>query len=262
MAPLLSRIADAIDAIRVESTKKATLISFVPEFMKYKDDFHKPTQNLILTEFTSPERESLNQLYVGSEGNYELEMYMAAMRANYAEFMDPSSRLMEEINLPPEMAYTMQYMSLVAASGMGKNAQCETRAQALFPMEDLICNMKQADFCYPLKSALLTFLEHIYLDTEKEIGEDFLNQVWSLISVLEKDLQKFVKVMQRQKRGVNTGKKAIMAETEEKKEEDDNQFFDVEVDINNNFAFVTNFGKFTVTELLQTYVFESIFPTL
>ena len=43
MAPLISRIADAIDAIEVESTKKATLISFVPEFMKYKDDFHKPT---------------------------------------------------------------------------------------------------------------------------------------------------------------------------------------------------------------------------
>ena len=43
MAPLISWIADAIDEIRVESTKKATLISFVPEFMKYKDDFHKPT---------------------------------------------------------------------------------------------------------------------------------------------------------------------------------------------------------------------------
>ena len=60
MGPLISRIAETIDAIAVESTKKATLISFVPEFMKYKDDFHKPTQNLILTEFTSPERQTLN----------------------------------------------------------------------------------------------------------------------------------------------------------------------------------------------------------
>ena len=65
MAPLISRIADAINAIEIESTKKATLLSFVPEFMKYKDDFHKPTQNLILTEFTSPERGNLNWLYVG-----------------------------------------------------------------------------------------------------------------------------------------------------------------------------------------------------
>jgi hypothetical protein len=43
---------------------------------------------------------------------------------------------------------------------------------------------------------------------------------------------------------------------------DDSEEQDVEVDINNNFAFVTNFGKFSVTDLLTTYVFESIFPTL
>ena len=76
MAPLISRIADAINDIEIESTKKATLISFVPEFMKYKDDFHKPTQNLILTEFTSPQRAKLNQLYVGTDGNYDLLFYM------------------------------------------------------------------------------------------------------------------------------------------------------------------------------------------
>ena len=60
MGPLISRIAEAIDKIPVESTKKATLISFVPHYMKYKDDYIKPIQNLILTEFTSPERKSLN----------------------------------------------------------------------------------------------------------------------------------------------------------------------------------------------------------
>lgn len=170
--------------------------------------------------------------------------------------MDPESHQLEEINLPPEMAYTMQYLNLIAAAGMGKNAQCETRAQAIFPMEDLIYNMETAEFCFPLKSSLLLFLEHIYLDTEKEIGEDFLNQVWELIDVLERDLIKFVKVMQRQKRGVMTVSKKT------KTLKDDSEEQDVEVDINNNFAFVTNFGKFSVTDLLTTYVFESIFPTL
>ena len=64
---------------------------------------------------------------------------------------------------------------MVASAAKGRNAQAETRAQALFPMEDLIFSMQKADFCFPLKSALLVYLEHVYLDVEKEIGEDFLN---------------------------------------------------------------------------------------
>ena len=68
------------------------------------------------------------------------------------------------------------------------------------PMKDLIQNMDLSDFCYPLKSSILLFLEQIYLDTEKEIGEDFTNQLWLLIARLEKDLLKFVEVMQKQKR--------------------------------------------------------------
>ena len=61
--------------------------------------------------------------------------------------------------------------------------------------------------------------------------------------------------MQRQKRGVMTVSKKTKTQKDDSEE-------NVEVDINNNFAFVTNFGKFSVTELLTTYVFESIFPTL
>ena len=90
---------------------------------------------------------------------------------------------------------------MLAHAGMGKNSQCETRAQAKFPMVDLIDNMKLSDFCYPLKRSILMFLQHIYLDIEKDIGEDFIGLVWKLIEILVNDLDKFVKLMQRQKRG-------------------------------------------------------------
>jgi len=62
-------------------------------------------------------------------------------------------------------------------------------------MDDLIKNMELADFCYPLKSSILQFLQHIYLDIEKEIGEDFINQVWKLIELIVLDMEKFVKIM-------------------------------------------------------------------
>ena len=82
---------------------------------------------------------------------------------------------MPEVEIPPEMSYTISYMNLISNSGMGKNVQCETRAQALLPIKDLVKGIQLADFCFPLKSAYLLFLHQIYLDIEKEIGEDFVN---------------------------------------------------------------------------------------
>lgn len=46
--------------------------------------------------------------------------------------------LLPEVEIPPEMSYTIAYMNLIAYSGMGKNVQCETRAQALLPIKDLV----------------------------------------------------------------------------------------------------------------------------
>ena len=62
---------------------------------------------------------------------------MEEMRDSYEQFMKNPS-VMAEIEMPPEMCYTMMYIRLIGMSGMGKNVQCETRAQALFPMKDLI----------------------------------------------------------------------------------------------------------------------------
>ena len=70
----------------------------------------------------------MDYLYVGEEGIANLELYMKKMEAQYLEFMGPDSKLVAEIEVPPEMSYTMCYMTMFAHAGMGKNAQCETRA--------------------------------------------------------------------------------------------------------------------------------------
>jgi len=126
-------------------------------------------------------------------------MYMAEMKLQYTQFM-VNDKQMPEIDIPPEVAYVISYIQLIAFSGMGKNASSETRAQAIFPIEDVIINMKIADFCYPLKSAIMLFLEHIYFDVEKDMNEDFIGQVWAIVEYVADDLQKFVEVMQRSKR--------------------------------------------------------------
>lgn len=56
LVPLIKRIATDIDALDIETTKKATLLSFVPVFMFYKGLCLKDNQYLILNEFTSTQR--------------------------------------------------------------------------------------------------------------------------------------------------------------------------------------------------------------
>ena len=80
LVPLIKRIATGIDILDIETKKKATLLSFVPVFMFYKDKYLKENQYLILNEFTSASRKNSNYLYVGTEGFESLEIYMAEMK--------------------------------------------------------------------------------------------------------------------------------------------------------------------------------------
>lgn len=143
------------------------------------------------------------------------------------------------------------------------------------PMKDLIQNMDLADFCYPLKTSILIFLEQIYLDTEKEIGEDFANAVWGLISRFEKDLLKFVETMQKLKRKSNGagiqrakiapylgGSEGDIAELMSHTQSGEVPMHRVQVDVSKNFGFVTNQGSFSISTLMLEYVFEGIINCL
>lgn len=44
------------------------------------------------------------------------------------------------------------------------------------------------------------FLQNVYFDVEKDIGEDFTKSVWQVLDIVVDDLIKFTEVMQRQKR--------------------------------------------------------------
>lgn len=60
----------------------------------------------------------------------------------------------------------------------------------------MIENLKLAQFCYPLKSALIFFLHNVYFETEKTVSDDFISQVWTIIDLIIKDIKNFIEVMQ------------------------------------------------------------------
>lgn len=121
LSGLIKRFANVIQEIGIEQTKKATLISFLPRFMSYKGGHLKSIQNMILQEFTASHRKKkLDYLYVGEE-IASLERYVKDMEEQYQAFMKQDA-LVAEIKVPPQLSYTMCYMSLIAHAGMGKNA--------------------------------------------------------------------------------------------------------------------------------------------
>lgn len=191
------------------------------------------------------------------------------MKHSYQQFMG-DDKLMPEIDIPPELQYTISYIELIAQAGMGKNASSETRAQALFPIGDVIKNLQIAEFCYPLKSALVLFLQHMYFDTDKKMSEDNIAQVWFIIDYLLDDIKVFVEVMQRTKRSNNAnvgrgpaaGKSDIDLMAEVLGISGMKAIEAIQVDVNKNFDLVTAFGKFKISELMQTYVFDGIFPAI
>jgi hypothetical protein len=62
------------------------------------------------------------------------------------------------------------------------------------PIHDLIKNLDMADFCYPLKSALVYFMDSIYFDVEKEVSDENIIKIQKVIHIIYGDIRKFLEI--------------------------------------------------------------------
>lgn len=111
----------------MESPKKATLMSFMHVFTQYKTQYLKTNQYLLLTEFTSAERNNSNNLFVGEAGQEQLDFYIKEMKWQYKSFMTEEKQICQ-INFPPELDYTISYIIHISRCCLGKIVISETRA--------------------------------------------------------------------------------------------------------------------------------------
>jgi len=155
----------------------------------------------------------------------------------------------------------MEYISLLAESGLGKNSATEAIASDKLPLYDLIKNMEMADFCYPLKSSLVYFMDSIYFEVEKDVSDENIQKMQKVIQIIYIDIEKFLEIQQR----VKTQKGGTMTTTVKKAnvtDIDDNDLENVFVDINKNFNMLTAFGSFPIVQLMEKYIFDHVFPAL
>jgi len=59
--------------------------------------------------------------------------------------------------------------------------------------------MKLADFCYPLKNAIVYFMDSIYFDIEKDVSDENINKMFDFIQEISKDLKNFIEIQTRMK---------------------------------------------------------------
>jgi len=135
----------------------------------------------------------MDHLFVGEQGLHDLYLYMLEMKNSYSEFMG-DDRFLQEIQLPPELCYTMEYIKLLAHCGVGKNSKTEAIASEKFSLDEVIQNMELADFCYPFKTGLVYFMDSIYFDVEKDVTDENIEKLKKFISIMCNDLERFLEV--------------------------------------------------------------------
>ena len=65
---------------------------------------------------------------------------MLEMKHLYKDFMK-DEKFLQEIQIPPELCYTIEYIKLLATAGEGHNSKTEAMASDRFPIDDLISNL-------------------------------------------------------------------------------------------------------------------------
>lgn len=65
------------------------------------------------------------------------------------------------------------------------------------PIDDIIKNMELADFCFPLKNALVYFMDSIYFDIEKDVSDENIKKMYDFMHIIIVDLDRFVEIQIR-----------------------------------------------------------------
>mmetsp|Transcript_11845 Transcript_11845/g.18236 ORF Transcript_11845/g.18236 Transcript_11845/m.18236 type:complete len:237 (-) Transcript_11845:3634-4344(-) len=198
LVPILKKSIKFIDSLPKETLKKTILLSFLTYYMFVNENSVRENQITICTEITSSLRKNSDHLFVGEQGLKDLHLYMLEMKQSYAEFMG-DERFLQEIQIPPELCYVIEYIRLLGTCGDGKNSTTEAIASDKLPLTDVIANLKMADFCYPYKSALVNFLDSIYFDIEKDVSDENITLMWEAIKIINFDVEKFLEIQQRVK---------------------------------------------------------------
>jgi len=134
----------------------------------------------------------------------------------------------------------------------------ELKCQSFFSIKDIVENLRIAQFCYPFKEACLDFLLQIYLDTEKDISEDYHSSLWEAVEIMYEDLKKYIEIK------ISTAKKMTSSQKLEGKRTVMNGGLGAmgEVDLTRNFNIRDCFQTQPMLKIMENYAFMQVIPNI
>ena len=101
-------------------------------------------------------------------------------------------------------------------------------------------------------------MDSIYFDIEKDITDDNIKKMFKVVQLINDDLERFFEIEMK----VLAAGKATTPIIRNYPIENDQNVYNIKVDINKNFNMLTAFGSFPMVELMEHYVFDVCYPAL
>ena len=175
-------VVKLIEYLPNSDLRRGKLLLTFNSLMKYKDNTLKKNQTLVINCLSRKE-------YATLIPDFELDRTWETLEEEFKNYDQQLNEHTPTVMLPGELDYLVSLLDVLAVACEGKNAATESKCQILFPLQILKNIYNLANKCYYVKYAVMYFLYHVYLDTEKETlskDEQYLSEMF--VTVVE-DLQ-------------------------------------------------------------------------
>lgn len=161
----LNVVVKTIDSLHPDNPRRSKLLLTINTLMKYRDNVIKKNQTLVVNFLSRKEFKTVLLDFSNEKIWAELKNLLDGYHSKIFEKKFP-------IVLPGELDYLVSLLDIMAVSSEDKNAASESKCQFLFPMKVLKQIYSIAGQCYYIKYAVMYFLFHVYMETEREMREE------------------------------------------------------------------------------------------
>lgn len=178
------RITKIISELKPSSTKRSKLLLSLYSFMKLNGKVVKNNQTVVLNMITLNQSETVMFL----PENHKVRVRIIELLKDFNHELEKAiGGIGAQIILPPEIDYLNSLLRIMAYACEDKNAVTESKAQVSFTLDDIVFLYDRAEYCWQLKTSVLLFFYHVYLDTEKKMKEEKI-QLKTLFEMMARDM--------------------------------------------------------------------------
>ena len=179
-------VVKLVEYLPNRDVRRGKLLLTFNSLMKPRDGVLKKNQTLVIHSLSRKE-------YITLIPDFTIDRTWESLEEEFKNYHYQVQEGVLPVELSGELDYLVSLLDVMAVSCEEKNAATESKCQFFIPLKALRDIYVLANKCYYVKYAVMYFLYHVYLDTEKDLcGEDdqYLSDIFvSITEDLETILQ-------------------------------------------------------------------------